>query len=319
MMKKLIWGVGYVAIFALAFFGGISINTFTAPSLAGFGTVEWNDSIGRIETDIPYADGRLNRFDLYLPTDRERATKLVLYIHAGGFTGGDKSDDANMAKFFASKGYVAATINYSLRSNADTASVTDMSSEIKEGAAAIVDAARARGYDLDGMVIAGGSAGGTLAMIYAYRDAAAAPVPVDAVINMVGPASFEPAAWFGFDGYASDERATAGAAFVSIITGDTITPAMMRSGAYEPLLKKVSPIMLVTSGAPPTLLAYGELDKIAPYAASNDLPHVLQQHGVPYDALIFPNSGHGLNRDRAMSQELGEKINSYLSRYAPLN
>ena len=40
------------------------------------------------------------------------------------------------------------------------------------------------------MTLAGGSAGHALAMIYAYRDVAEAPVPVVFTFGAVGPASF---------------------------------------------------------------------------------------------------------------------------------
>lgn len=319
-MARLKWAGIYVLVFVLSVAGGMGLATkIPGGAFAGIPSVKWTDSMGTIETDLPYDDGPLNKFDLYLPADKARATKLVLYIHAGGFTGGDKADDANIAKYFASKGYVGATVNYSLRSDANNTSVTEMTHEIAKGVDAIVAAAAERGYDLDGMVIAGGSAGGNLAMTYAYRDAADAPVPVKAVISMVGPASFEPEDWFGFeDDYASDETAEAGAGFVSIITGDTVIAQMMRTGEYEQYLKPVSPVMLVTPDAPPSLLAYGQLDKVAPYAASDDMDRVLEDNGVPHDVLVFPNSGHALNRDADMNERLGELIDDYLNRYAPL-
>ncbi len=40
--------------------------------------------------DVPYGDGERNLFDIFLP-DCEEPTPLVIYIHGGGFTGGDKS------------------------------------------------------------------------------------------------------------------------------------------------------------------------------------------------------------------------------------
>lgn len=320
MKKRLFWGALYGLVFVLSFVGAIAVTVSMHQSFAGMHNVNWTASMGTIERDIHYGHGALNKFDLYLPADRARATELVVYIHAGGFTGGDKADDAHMAKFFASKGYVAATINYSLRTKANTVTIMQMSREIQQGVAAIVAAAAERGYHLHGMVIAGGSAGGTLAMIYAYRDAANAPIPVKAVINMGGPASFEPASWFGFhDGYASDETARAGAAFVSMLTGDAVSPRMMRSGAYTNLLKPITPTALLTPSAPPTLVAYGALDKVAPFAASVGLLHALQSYHVPHDALVFPNSGHGLNRDPEMAAKLGNEINEYLNRYAPLH
>lgn len=319
MISKLLWGVAYTAIFVVSFLGGMLVNTVGAPSFAGITNVEWDDSVGTVVEDLSYAEGESHTLDLYLPADRAAATKLVVYLHAGGFTGGDKSDDAGILKHFVSEGYVAAGVNYSLRSDLNETSVTEMTDDVKTGIAAAVRAAADRGYIVDAMVVAGGSAGGNLAMTYAYRDAVEAPVPVAAVISLVGPASFDPRAWFGIDDeFVSDASAQAGAAFVSIITGDAISPDMMRSGQYQTHLKDVSPLMLVTPDAPASLLAYGELDKVAPYAASRDMEDVLERNGVPHDVLVFPNSGHALNRDPALSQELGLKIEEYLRTYAPL-
>ncbi|MDH1701910.1 alpha/beta hydrolase [Comamonas terrigena] len=319
-MKKIAWGALYLLVFLLSFGLGIALTAMSGSEFGGFRKVDWNESVGSIETDIAYGSGPLHKFDLYLPANRDRATKLVVYVHAGGFTGGDKADDANIAKFFASKGYVAATINYSLSGNGSNANVRTMADEVKQGVAFIVQAARSRGYPVDAMAISGGSAGGALAMIYAYREAEHAPVPVKAVISLVGPAAFDPIAWFGIDDdFASDESATSGAAFVSIMTGEPVSAEMMRSGAYRDVLKSITPTALVTPGAPPTLVAFGALDKVAPFAASTGLLQALERQGVPHDALVFPNSGHGLNRDPKMLKVLGTKIDEYLDRYLPLD
>ena len=41
-----------------------------------------------------YGEGEAQKFDLYLPADRSKTTYgLVVYLHAGGFTSGDKKDD----------------------------------------------------------------------------------------------------------------------------------------------------------------------------------------------------------------------------------
>ncbi|WP_301122229.1 alpha/beta hydrolase [Mycolicibacterium fortuitum] len=320
MKKNFIWAVVYGSTFFLSFAVAIAACILIPQDFGGVGDVKWDPSMGTIETGLPYADGELNKFDLYLPADRSKNSyKLVLYIHAGGFTGGDKADDHKWGKWFASKGYVGATINYSLRTKENSANVPQMSREIKHGVRAIAKVAADRGYNVDAMAVAGGSAGGTLAMIFAYRDAAESPIPVKAVISMVGPGSFEPAAWFGFDDedYQADDIAQAGAAFVSMISGDTVTPAMMRSGEYKKVLRPVTPSELVTRGAPATLVAYGLLDKVAPFAASKRLLEALGRNDVPHDAIIFPKSGHALQRDADKARELGSKLNEYLDRYLP--
>lgn len=315
-MKKSIWMTLYLLVFLLSFGLGVALTAMFGGEFGGFRKVDWNESMGSIEKDIAYGSGPLNKFDLYFPVNRDRATKLVVYIHAGGFTGGDKADDDNIAKYFAAKGYIAATINYSLSNGANNANVKTMSEEIRQGVTAIVKAARVRGYEVDAMAVAGGSAGGTLAMIYAYRDAAQAPVPVKAVISFVGPAAFDPRAWFGLeDDFASDKSAAAGAGFVSVMTGGRVTAQMMRSGEFQNVLKPITPTALLTSAAPPTLLAFGALDKVAPFSVSKGLLLALQAQGVPHEVYVFPNSGHGLNRDSGMSKALAAKMDAYLYQY----
>ena len=318
-MKRFLWGAAYVLTFVLAFVGGIVWAARPSAGLGGFENVEWTKASGRVERDIAYGPGPAQKYDLYLPGDSARATKLVVYIHAGGFRTGDKADDEQIAKWFASRGYVVATVNYTLSAEGNQANVMSMSHEIRRGVASAVEGARRRGYAVDAMAIGGGSAGGALAMIYAYRDAEQAPVPVRAVINLVGPASFDPVAWFEInDGFASDESAQGGAAFVSMMTGETVSLEEMRSGDYHRILRPITATALVTADAPPSLLAFGALDKVAPFAASSDLEAALQRNRVPHDVFVFPRSGHGLNRAPAMSKALNAKIGEYLDRYLPL-
>lgn len=126
--------------------------------------------------------------------------KLIISIKgiAGGFTTGDKSDDASMCQFFVSKGYVVAAINYTLRNDRNPkASVYSMSQEIKQSIPVVKEEAEKLGYTLDRMAMSGGSAGGCLALLYAYRDADTSPIPVKFVFEAVGPSSFEPDDWYG--------------------------------------------------------------------------------------------------------------------------
>lgn len=67
--------------------------------------------------DIPYGEAERNRFDIYLP-DCDGPTPLVIFIHGGGFTGGDKSrshdDNADYIREFLQACVAWASINYSL-------------------------------------------------------------------------------------------------------------------------------------------------------------------------------------------------------------
>ena len=316
-MSRIKWALIYILTFVVAFALSVYITISWPRNFGGLGNVDWNDSVGKAYIDLPYADGELNKFDLYVPADGSKESyKLVLYIHAGGFTGGDKAEDAAWGHYFVSKGYVAATINYTTASEERPSDVHRMSLEIREGVAAIKKEAAKLGYRLDEMAVAGGSAGGALAMIYAYRDADTSPIPVKCVIQMVGPGSFEPADWFGFDrSYTSDEQAAAAAGFVTVMTGASISPEMMRSGEYKDHLAKISPHALVTKTSVPSLIGYGPYDKLVPIATAKALIKALQENGVPYDYIEFTNSGHGLNRDPDKAEQFFKLIDEYLHRY----
>ena len=89
-------GIG-ILVFILAFIGGVVSKFAIAPSWAKEYSVQWSDEIGTLKTDIPYGDGEANKFDLYLPGDNAKESYgLVVYLHAGGFTSGDKSGDTEM-------------------------------------------------------------------------------------------------------------------------------------------------------------------------------------------------------------------------------
>ena len=172
-------GIG-ILVFILAFGAGVVSKFAIQPSWAKEYSVKWSDEVGTLQSDLPYGDGEANKFDLYLPKDSSKDSYgLVVYLHAGGFTSGDKAGDIEMLSWLCSKGYVAAGINYTLRTDDHPeASVLTQSNEIKAAIPVVIEEAEKAGYHIDKMTMAGGSAGHCLAMIYTYRDGAEAPVPV---------------------------------------------------------------------------------------------------------------------------------------------
>jgi acetyl esterase/lipase len=56
------------------------------------------------------------KLDVYKPANSAKKRPAILLIHGGGFSGGDKSDVniVNIANYFASRGWVAFSINYRL-------------------------------------------------------------------------------------------------------------------------------------------------------------------------------------------------------------
>lgn len=176
----------------------------------------------------------------------------------------------------------------------------------------MVEEAKKLGYHVDRMAISGGSAGGCLALIYAYHDAASAPVPVKMVFEAVGPSSFYPVDWkcYGFD-----QNAQAAADLFSVMAGKKITPEMFGTSGYDALVKDISALLRVDENTVPTVMAYGQHDKFQPYEGSVRLDRALTKNGVPHEYIVLPHSGHGLQNDNKRYAEYMTKVEEYLDKY----
>lgn len=79
--------------------------------------IDLPDVTANFAEDVRYGDGERNVFDIYLP-DCDEPTPLVIYIHGGGFTGGDKSgthnQNAEAIRELLLSCVAYATINYFL-------------------------------------------------------------------------------------------------------------------------------------------------------------------------------------------------------------
>lgn len=311
-INKVLWGLIYAMTFIIVF-AVSAIVKMTSDPFHGAYQVDWDDTMGTIYTDISYGKGEANKFDLYVPADNTNESYgLIVYLHAGGFTSGDKSDDAQILKWLCSKGYVTAGINYTLRTEENNASVYSQSMEIKEAMPYVAAEAERLGYKLDRMAVSGGSAGGTLALLYAYRDADSSPVPVKMVFEMVGPASFYHEDWTN---YGLDQNPEAAASLFSIMSGNTITPEMIETRSYYDKVKDISADMWVNESTVPTLIAYGKQDKVCPYGTVKHLVDALKENNVPYDYIECPHSGHGLQNDNKLYAGYMDLVDVYLEKY----
>ena len=307
--------------FLLAFFAGALSKFIIKPSWSKNYSVEWNDKIGTLKSDISYGSGDANKFDLYLPKDNtKKSYGLVVYLHAGGFTAGDKADDKQTLAWLTSKGYVAAGINYTLRTDTNNSSVLSQSNEIKEAIPKVIKEAEANGYHIDKMTVAGGSAGHALAMIYAYRDGKDAPVPVVFTYGAVGPSSFVVEDWgiFGL-GADTDESRAAGAGLFSVMSGETITPDEIKDRSYLEKVKAISASEWVKDNPIPTVVAYGAHDRVQPFTASKRLETALKENNVDNKYFVLEHSGHGLQNDSTVSKQWMEAVEEYLNKYMPVN
>lgn len=302
-------------VFLLAFGAGAVSKFAVTPGWSKDYSVQWSGELGTLKADLPYGDdGEANKFDLYLPAGGGKDSYgLAVYLHAGGFTTGDKAEDRDMLAWLCSKGYVAAGINYTLRDEAHPeASVLSQSNEIKAAMPLVVKAAEEAGYPIGKMTVAGGSAGHALAMLYAYRDGGSAPAPVVLTFGGVGPSSFYQEDWgvFGLD--QSDEAC---AELFGAMARVEITAAEVADGSYLEKVKPIAAAEWVSENPVPTVVAYGTHDKAQPFLASLRLKAALEENRVDHVYLEFPHSGHALQNDDALARQWMEAIEAYLDKY----
>lgn len=309
-----------IVVFIISFVLGI-MSKQIKPSWAKKYSVKWSNDIGMLYKDISYGEGEANKFDLYLPKDNHKENYgLVVYLHAGGFTAGDKSDDIEMLSWLCNKGYVACGINYTLRNDTNEKSVLSQSNEIKEAIPKVVEEAEKYGYHIDEMGIAGGSAGHCLAMIYAYRDGKDSPVPVKLLFGAVGPSSFYAEDWdvYGFD-RDTEEARKAAAGLLGVMGGVELSSEMIKDGSYIEKLKPISAVMWIDENTVPSVVTYGKYDKVQPFKGSQRLLETYKKYNVDYKYFECSHSGHGLQNDNKVYGEWLETVEEYLDKYMPID
>lgn len=309
-----------IIVFVLSLVLGVITKVIIKPSWAKKYSLKWSEDLGTLYKDIFYGNEDSNKFDLYLPKDDTKENYgLIVYLHAGGFTQGDKSGDEGILSWLCSKGYVAVGINYTLRTEENDKSVLSQSMEIKDAIPKVIEEAEKHGYHIDEMSIGGGSAGHTLAMIYAYRDANVAPVPIKFSFGAVGPASFYREDWnvYGFD-RDSDEAINGAAELFGIMGGVELTPEMIKDETYLEKLKPISAVMWIDENTVPSVVAYGKHDKVQPFKGSLRLLEAYKKYNVDYKYFEASHSGHGLQNDNKVYKEWLEAVEQYLDKYMPI-
>lgn len=308
-----------ILVFILALIVGV-VTKFMKPTWAKKYNIEWSDKIGTLISDISYGDKESNKFDIYLPKDNTKENYgLVVYLHAGGFTTGDKVDDKGTLAWLCSKGYVAVGINYTLRTEENDASVLTQSNEIKEAIPKVIEEAKKHGYNIDAITMSGGSAGGALAMLYAYRDAEESPVPIKLLFEMVGPSSYYVEDWgiYGLN-QDTDHAREAAAELFGVMAGVELTPNMIKSKEYEKLMTPISAYRFINEKTVPSLLLYGTEDKFQPYKGVKHLEKALKDNNIDYKLFIAPHSGHGVQNDNKVMKAYMEAVDEYLDKYMPV-
>ena len=154
-------------------------------------------------------EGNVTKFnyDLYVPDSASRTGKhtVILFIHGGAWVSGFKMQVNPYVQEFARRGYVTATIKYTLLKKEMNDSSLSIFRNLDEIDACIKSIKRALededlGFDTTKteLVIGGASSGSHLAMLYSYSRGDAAALPIKFIVDAVGPVNIKPECWKRF-------------------------------------------------------------------------------------------------------------------------
>lgn len=240
-----------------------------------------------------------NRFDAYLPKDLKPNAKVIVYIHGGGWTRGDKSEFPKQLvdELVGKRGYLVVTMNYRLvkdGNNRFPAQIEDVKKLLK----LLSENASKYGFDGNEFALMGGSAGAHLAMLYAYGYDEKKQIKT--VIDLWGPTDFTDKS-VRPDGSDADN-------IVINFLGEKDENAQ--------IAKDASPLYhLNEKTSVPTLIFHGAKDELVKVSQAERLYNKLSELETPAQIEIYPDEKHGVGPASAV--DVFSKIFSWLDKYYP--
>lgn len=231
--------------------------------------------------DIKYGPDTLNYLDLYLPANRTPTTKVLVLIHGGAWVMGDKSDFLNhFAEEYFEQKIIVANINYRLLS--PKVNYTHILQDIKSTLNFLKTNAQKYKVPSKKYSLLGTSAGGHLALLYAYTVDSVGQI--SSVISFAGPTNL--------NDYAFKKVIEEGWGIENLyhnLLGEDFAPD-------SKAVKNCSPLYHVK--LTPTLLIHALDDDVVPFAQAKQLNEALQHKNVKHFLFTLPNGKHapfGLN------------------------
>lgn len=215
--------------------------------------------------NVTYGSHATQVYDIYLPAKRDNNTPIILMIHGGAWKGGQKEDLNSYLNLIKTKwsNVAIVNLNYRLASNADNIHHNEIMDDINTVTAQVL--ANKSNYNISNKIgILGASAGGQLAMIYAYKYNKS----IRCIGNIFGPNNLRDWSWYNSNNL-----------WLGAYTGDILSEYVGQkwdTTAY----KSVSPYWNISSSSQPTILFHGNLDPIVPVYQSQWLHNKLNTLGV---------------------------------------
>lgn len=263
-----------------------------------------------IRLDQSYA-GNTNpkqMLDLYLPKQRasDKPLPVVVFIHGGGWSGGDRKGYAAQAAGLASAGnYAAVSVGYRLSAEVKWPSqIHDCKAAIRW----IRSQAKELNLDPERIGCTGGSAGGHLVTLLGLTggvkelegdvgEHTSQSSRVTCVVNVCGPTDMVAPLMQG-EAAKGDDPAVSG------LIGGRVSEKL-------DVAKAASPLTYVTSRAVPIMTIHGTKDARVNFNNAEKLDAALKQAGTTSLLIPVVNAGHGI----PFGPELNQRVQQFWDLY----
>ena len=242
-------------------------------------------SVALSAKDIAYGTDPLQTMDIDLPAERTSKTKVIVFIHGGGWKEGAKEQFDGIRGKFVAQGFGTVSINYRHADIDQHISYVELLSDIDQSLLYLRTKSDEYVYNAGDICLFGHSAGAHLALLYAYRN------------NTHGQVTS-----------------------VIALSAPTDLPELLDKGTFPSLLynlvgsddqnkfEDASPIAHVKPGAVPTFCFHGLADESVPYKQSQELYDQLAKWDDSKNELkLLEGEGHDFSTD-ALNEIVQESL-----------
>lgn len=212
----------------------------------------------------------------------------IVFIHGGGWRGGDKKDFRTLAQGFAQRGYVCFVLNYRLVNGTDHRFPAQLD-DVQRAVRWIRANAVRYGVDPNRVGALGASAGGHLVALLGTVETRENEPPelrqyssrVQCVVDMFGPTDLT-------SSFPSTHEVNVPELIHQLMNG---TPEQKPH-----LYHFASPLFDVDKATVPFLIFQGALDPLVPADQSRRFVDALRKNGTAVTYVEFPDEGHGVEK-----------------------
>jgi acetyl esterase/lipase len=233
----------------------------------------------QVTRNVAYGSNAAQKMDVYLPAARSASdTKVLVFIHGGSWSGGDKSEFDQAIATLRSQlpDYAMFNINYRL-SSAGNNRYPVQTNDVQRAIDFITSKAGEYMINPKKIGLIGASAGAHLALLQAYKYNTNGNVK--AVVDLFGPTDLN--ALYSDHPFPEASRSV----LVNFLGA--------RPASNAALYQEASPLNFITAQSVPTLIFHGNLDIVNPISQSLALKAKLQAAKAKVEMITYTGEGHG--------------------------